>query len=97
MPLAADFAITVGSEVSYNELAQLSSSVINNLNAPDLRSDVGGLWDNFVIAERMKWNHNRGLFPNIYFWRSSYPRLTSVYEKTHTGSRLSLALLINRR
>jgi hypothetical protein len=67
---AADLDIIVGNEVSYNELAQLSSSVINNRNAPDLRSDVGGLWENFVIAERMKRNHNQRLFPNCYFWRS---------------------------
>jgi len=50
---AADLDITVGNEVSYNELARLSFSVINNLNTPDLRGDIGGLWENFVIAERM--------------------------------------------
>ena len=48
----------------------MRNAVINNLNAPDLRSDVGGLWENFVIAERIKWNHNQSLFPNTYFWRS---------------------------
>jgi predicted AAA+ superfamily ATPase len=48
----------------------MRNAVINNLNAPDLRSDVGGLWENFVIAERMKRNHNQRLFPNCYFWRS---------------------------
>jgi len=48
----------------------IRNTVINNLNPPDLRSDVGGLWENFVLAERMKRNHNQGLFPNTYFWRS---------------------------
>jgi uncharacterized protein len=48
----------------------MRNAVINNFNPPDLRSDVGGLWENFVIAERMKRNHNQGLFPNAYFWRS---------------------------
>lgn len=48
----------------------MRNAVINNLNAPDLRSDVGGLWENFVIAERMKRNHNQRLFPSCYFWRS---------------------------
>jgi predicted AAA+ superfamily ATPase len=48
----------------------MRNAVINNLNAPDLRSDVGGLWENFVIAERMKRNHNQSQFPNTYFWRS---------------------------
>jgi len=51
-------------------LQQIRNAVINNLNPPDLRSDVGGLWGNFVIAERMKRNHKQGLFPNTYFWRS---------------------------
>lgn len=46
------------------------NAIINNLNPPDLRGDLGGLWENFVIAERMKRNHNQRLFPNCYFWRS---------------------------
>ncbi len=48
----------------------IRNAVINNLNPPDLRGDAGGLWENFIIAERMKRNHNQGLFPNAYFWRS---------------------------
>ncbi|MGQ9554905.1 MAG: ATP-binding protein [Anaerolineae bacterium] len=35
-----------------------------------LRPDVGALWENYVIAERLKRNHNRGYFPNVYFWRT---------------------------
>jgi len=31
---------------------------------------VGGLWENFIIAEQMKRNRNQRLFPNCYFWRS---------------------------
>ena len=46
------------------------NAVINNLNPPELRSDIGGLWENFVVAERMKRNHNEQIFPNTYFWRS---------------------------
>ena len=48
----------------------IRNAVINNLNPPELRNDVGGLWENFVIAERMKRHHNQQLFPNTYFWRS---------------------------
>ena len=48
----------------------IRNAVINNLNPPNLRDDIGGLWENFVIAERMKRNHNQQLFPNTYFWRS---------------------------
>ena len=48
----------------------IRNAVINNLNPPELRGDVGGLWENFVIAERMKRNHDQQLFPSSYFWRS---------------------------
>jgi predicted AAA+ superfamily ATPase len=48
----------------------LRNAVVNNLNPPELRADVGALWENFVICERMKANHNRGRFPNTWFWRS---------------------------
>ena len=36
----------------------------------DLHPDVGALWENFVVCERMKANHNRGRFPNTWFWRT---------------------------
>jgi len=48
----------------------IRNAVINNLNPTTLRADVGGLWENFVITERMKWNHNHERFPNGYFWRN---------------------------
>lgn len=46
------------------------NAIINNFNPLSLRSDVGALWENFAIAERMKRNSNRGLSPNTYFWRT---------------------------
>jgi hypothetical protein len=48
----------------------IRNAVINNLNPPELRGDVGGLWENFVIAERVKRNHDQQLFPSTFFWRS---------------------------
>ncbi|MBF0501349.1 MAG: ATP-binding protein [Candidatus Riflebacteria bacterium] len=48
----------------------LRNMLINNLNPPDLRSDMGSLWENFVISERLKHNENHGRYPNTWFWRS---------------------------
>jgi len=48
----------------------LRNMLINNLNPPGLRADLGSLWENFVISERLKHNENHGRFPNIWFWRS---------------------------
>jgi len=59
----------------------MRNAVINNLNPPALRSDVGGLWENFVIAERMKSNHNQGRFPNTWFWRSHQQQEVDYLEE----------------
>lgn len=48
----------------------LRNMLINNLNPPELRTDTGNLWENFVIAERMKHNENHGNYPNMWFWRN---------------------------
>ena len=48
----------------------LRNALINNLNPLNLRADTGALWENFLISERIKFNNNRGLEPNMYFWRT---------------------------
>lgn len=45
------------------------NAIINNFNPFNLRQDVGGLWENFLISERVKYNNNHFLNKNIYFWR----------------------------
>jgi predicted AAA+ superfamily ATPase len=35
-----------------------------------MRIDTGHLWENFIIAERIKYNANRGIWVNSYFWRT---------------------------
>lgn len=44
--------------------------LINNLNPLNLRQDVGALWENFLISERIKRNKNTARFVNSYFWRT---------------------------
>jgi predicted AAA+ superfamily ATPase len=48
----------------------IRNSIINNLNPFGYRNDVGALWENFVIAERIKYTHYNAIYSNIYFWRS---------------------------
>lgn len=112
-------ALQTGSEVSYNELAQLlqvdkatimayidllekafiifrlrslsrnhrneiknnrkiyfwdngiRNMLIANLNNIDLRQDKGALWENFLVAERMKLLQYHGIIANSYFWRTT--------------------------
>jgi len=48
----------------------IRNALINNFNPLDLRQDVGALWENYVISERIKFNaiHRRRV--NSYFWRT---------------------------
>ncbi len=44
--------------------------LMNNFSIPDMRTDKGALWENFLISERIKNNHYRKRNRNIYFWRT---------------------------
>ena len=43
---------------------------INNFNDIKSRNDIGALWENFLITERLKRNAYRSIFSNNYFWRT---------------------------
>lgn len=122
-------AYQVGSEVSYNEIAQLTgvdkntvssyirllelsyvvfpltsfsrnlrneiktnrkiyfydngirNAIIQNFNPIGLRNDVGALWENFLISERMKRNHYERYFCNRYFWRTKQQQEVDYVEE----------------
>ena len=44
--------------------------LINNLNPMEIRQDVGNLWENFIISEKIKKNSNLNISKNVYFWRN---------------------------
>lgn len=46
------------------------NAVIKNFNPIHLRQDIGGLWENFLVAERLKANHYGGQPANYWFWRT---------------------------
>jgi len=46
------------------------NALINNFNPLGRRNDVGQLWENFIISERVKINSNHGNDYNMYFWRT---------------------------
>ncbi|MFP4522580.1 MAG: DUF4143 domain-containing protein, partial [Fibrobacterota bacterium] len=48
----------------------LRNAVINNFNYLDMRDDNGMLWENLVVTERLKALDYRGIFSNVYFWRT---------------------------
>jgi predicted AAA+ superfamily ATPase len=48
----------------------LLNAVINQFKPLALRTDTGGLWENFLIAERTKYLAEQGIYANRYFWRT---------------------------
>jgi hypothetical protein len=48
----------------------IRNAVIRNFNALHLRQDMGALWENFLVAERLKANHYAGKDANHWFWRT---------------------------
>lgn len=44
--------------------------IISNYAPLEMRMDKGALWENFLIAERMKQNQYKSHTPNVYFWRT---------------------------
>ncbi len=132
--LLTAFALQIGNEVSYNELANMlgvsketvanyisllektfviyrlppfsrslrseltkmrkiyfydtgiRNALINNFNALDLRQDVGPLWENFMISERLKKNANDGSFVSAYFWRTYQQQEIDYLEETEGNS-----------
>lgn len=49
----------------------IRNSVINNFSPLSYRSDIGALWENFLVSERIKWLANNGIQANQYFWRTT--------------------------
>ncbi|MFZ1305402.1 MAG: ATP-binding protein [Ferruginibacter sp.] len=48
----------------------IRNAIINDFRLPSLRNDMGQLWENYLIAERIKRNAYSGKNVQYYFWRN---------------------------
>lgn len=48
----------------------IRNAIIKSFNPLSMRQDVGVLWENFLISERIKSNHYSNKWVNAYFWRN---------------------------
>jgi uncharacterized protein len=48
----------------------IRNAVISNFQPLDKRDDVGALWENFLVIERLKSRHYHEISANDYFWRT---------------------------
>ena len=48
----------------------IRNAVIANFNSLQARNDIGALWENYMISERLKYQEYRRISSNNYFWRT---------------------------
>ncbi|AQG81777.1 ATP-binding protein [Spirosoma montaniterrae] len=48
----------------------IRNALINNFSLPNQRNDIGALWENYIIAERLKRNAYQRSQAVPYFWRT---------------------------
>ncbi|MFV0593477.1 MAG: ATP-binding protein [Draconibacterium sp.] len=48
----------------------IRNAVIANFNPIESRNDIGSLWENYMISERLKYQEYKRLSSNNYFWRT---------------------------
>ena len=59
----------------------IRNAILQNFAPLSLRQDVGALWENFFISERVKANQYAGRYVNSYFWRTSQQQEIDYIEE----------------
>lgn len=59
----------------------IRNAIINNFNPMALRADVGALWENFCIAERVKLTGYHNYWCNRFFWRTQAQQEVDYIEE----------------
>lgn len=80
--------IAKGQKIYFYDLG-IRNALIRNFNPLNLRNDTGGLWENFCILERIKFNWNRRRFVNTWFWRT-YDQKEVDYIEEEGGKMLAM-------
>ena len=57
------------------------NSVISNFSPVEIRSDIGALWENFLISERIKNNAYHNKNAKYYFWRTTQKQEIDFIEE----------------
>lgn len=60
----------------------IRNAVIANFNTLNLRNDVGQLWENYMLIERMKRNAYQNRSVNYYYWRTYDQKEIDLIEES---------------
>jgi len=61
----------------------IRNAILKNFSPLALRNDTGALWENFLLAERMKRNAYADFFCNTYFWRTTAQQEIDYVEEAN--------------
>ena len=59
----------------------IRNAIIQQFAPVNFRNDMGALWENFFISERMKRNHYDGHYCNSFFWRTTLQQEIDLVEE----------------
>lgn len=57
------------------------NAVLSNFAPADLRNDMGALWENLMVSERVKRNAYQGSYAQLYFWRTHDQKEIDLIEE----------------
>ncbi|MFH0854619.1 MAG: AAA family ATPase [Candidatus Falkowbacteria bacterium] len=59
----------------------IRNGVIDQFNDLDKRDDIGKLWENFIIMERIKMLDYKKIYGHLYFWRTYEQKEIDIVEE----------------
>lgn len=59
----------------------IRNALIANFNQPELRTDIGALWENFMVSERQKYLIYNVKWVNSWFWRTKEQKEIDYIEE----------------
>ena len=59
----------------------IRNAILANFAPLQLRSDVGSLWENLMVSERIKRNSYASQYANLYFWRTHEQQEIDLIEE----------------
>jgi uncharacterized protein len=60
----------------------MRNALIDDFRPLDLRGDIGALWENFVLVERLKHNQAKQAYVRSYYWRSRDKQEIDLVEES---------------
>lgn len=59
----------------------IRNAILNDFKPLHNRTDIGALWENFIISERYKFIHNKNEKKSFYFWRTTQQQEIDLIEE----------------